>query len=157
MVAEELSEVPGDVATGEGAVFSKVLVKWVGIIAVHLSLLKHIELSVVFFYEFSDLVSAAWLLRSELIAWECKDLKTRCVIGLVKLYQLLVVGVGQSSEGGDVHEENGLFVVGVRTNSPHSIPIKIVSLEAKHARRLLQNLRLASQGFMLRVSAATHI
>jgi len=158
MVAKELGEIPSDIASVERTVLPQVLVEGMGGIAIDVSLFEHVELHVIFLNELSNLLSVTRLLVRELVAWECKDLETQRSVGVVKLYQLLVVGVGQSSEGCDVHEKYRLLIVAVGTDSTQGVPVEIVDLEAEHSRGLGPlNLWLASQGLLLCVCAATHI
>jgi hypothetical protein len=117
-VNDELSEVPRDLASLLGlgvvelGVRSQVLVDFTSVGAIHVDLREERELCLVqIASECLDLGVGSGLLRHELIAGECQDLKSVVPILLVHLHKLSIVLVGQSSLARNVHHEYALFAL----------------------------------------------
>ena len=90
------------------------LPKWIRAITIDLGLSEDWEgNSVVQLAELGDLVIAAWLLASELVAWEAEDLK----LSRILLVELFVEGLeaavlwGEAAFGGGVDDEEDLALV----------------------------------------------
>lgn len=87
-VDQELLEVPLHVSSFELRILPEPFVDWMLPLVENGDLLEDGELHIVLLNKVKDAFGVVRLLRSKLIAWECKDLETLLVIFLVHLDQL---------------------------------------------------------------------
>ena len=156
MVHEELGKVPGDVLPIQRAILSHVLVERMSTISVDFALLEQRESHLVLLHEFPDVLGALGLLLPELVAREAVDLQASLAEVVINDFQLLVVALSQSSEGGDVDEENGLLAISVLAHGPQLVPLQILYLKRKDAIQRFSRWHSAIGAIIRGVIATTH-
>ena len=95
----------------KAAIQTEIAVDWVRVGSVYLNLREHWELCAIFtLSELLDLCLSPGLLTHELITGECKDFKPSFTMLLMKLDQLFVVLVSQTSLRRHIDDHHALLV-----------------------------------------------
>jgi len=112
-IDEELRVVPFDVVSEPTTLDSlQVLVKGVSIGPVDINLGEHVEGEpILFLHSRFDLRVRTRLLSSKLVAWERSNSETISAVFFVQSLELMVVGVGQPSVGGDVDDNDNVTLI----------------------------------------------
>jgi len=141
-VDQELCVIPLD-RTGEPSTLDSlhVFVERMGIIAVDVDFAVHVKgVPVLFLHSLLDLRIGARFLARKLVARECCDTESVSLIFFVQSLKLMVVGVGQTSVGGDIHNNYdfpGVFFSELDESSVDVIGFELVDGRCQSRVRLL--------------------